>query len=120
MKKILWVSQHVPLPRQLEALERLFGAGTIVQQDPRPFSSAEDIANRYREGGYDDIVVVAPLSVIGRLVDLGIRPLWSEMQQVDPKTGNPDIVFRGRGYKFVKFRRVKTLRLEFEELECSI
>lgn len=110
------MSQHSPERRQLEALRRLFGDDVSVEQDPRPFDSAEKIADRFRAEGYDDIVVVAPLSVIGRLVDLNLRPLWSQMDQVDPKTGNPDIVYRGRGYRFNRFRRVKALHLEFEEL----
>lgn len=88
----------------------------IVEQDRRPFSSAEEIVRRYKAAGYDDMVVVAPLSVIARLIDLGIRPLWCEMDQVDPRTGSPDITYRGRGYKFIRFRRVKTVKMEFEEI----
>jgi len=113
-KKILWMSQHRPLPMQLDALRRLFGE-VEVQQDPQPFDSAEDIAERYRAGGYDDIVVVAPLSVIGKLVDLGIKPLWCQMDQVK-SAEDADISFRNRHYKFNRFRRVTALRLEFEEI----
>jgi len=113
-KKILWMSQHRPLPVQLDALRRLFGEAD-VQQDPRPFSSAEEIAERYRAGGYNDMVVVAPLSVIARLVDLGIKPLWCRMDQIK-SAENADITYRGRHYKFNRFLRVKALRLEFEEL----
>ena len=57
MKKILWMSQHEPLPSQISALKRIFGEVEVVK-DPKPFSSAEDIVGRFRSGGYDDIVVV--------------------------------------------------------------
>lgn len=119
--KILWMSRHAPLPSQVAELKRLFRPDVRVEQYPRPFDSAEDIHTLYRRGGYDDLVVVAPLSVLVRLVDLNVRPLWAEMVQVE----NPDeaevTMPRRDGrvdfYKFTRFRRVKALRIEFEELE---
>lgn len=116
LKKILWMSRHAPLASQLAELRRLFDDETVVEQDARPFDSAEQIAARYRNGGYDDLVVVAPLSVLGRLVDLGIKPMWAEMEQVtDP--ARAEVSARDRHYRFARFRRVKALRLEFEEFE---
>lgn len=116
--KILWVSRHQPLPRQLAELERLFGT-VQVTQDPKPFSSAEDIVRRFQQAGYDDIVVVAPLSVLARLIDLGIRPLWADMERVSDrflaevtmqrKSGRVDL------FCFSRFRRVTALRMEFED-----
>lgn len=118
--KILWMSRHAPLPSQEAELVRLFGPATRVEQDPRPFSSAEDIAARYRDGGYGDLVVVAPLSVLARLVDLSLKPLWAEMAQVDG--ADAEVTMRRRNgridcYRFDRFRRVTALRLEFEELQ---
>lgn len=118
--KILWMSRHAPLTSQEAELARLFGAEVRVEQDSRPFSSAEDIVARFRQGGYDDIVVVAPLSVLARLVDQGVRPLWSEMTLVN--SGEAEVTMPRRDgrthyYRFDRFRRVKALRLEFEELQ---
>lgn len=118
--KILWMSRHVPLASQEAELARLFGGDIVVEQDPRPFSSAEDIAARYRAGGYDDLVVVAPLSVLARLVDLDLKPLWAEMTLVG--RGEAEVTMPRRNgrtdyYRFDRFRRVKALRLEFEELQ---
>jgi hypothetical protein len=113
--KILWLSQHPPLPRQLEELKRLFG-DVEVSQDVSPFQNAEEIAQRFKEGDYDDLVVVAPLSVIARLTELGIKPLWAEMQQVRGRS-EADLSFRGRFYRFDRFRRIKSVKLEFEEIE---
>lgn len=113
--KVLWMSRHQPLPCQIAELKRLFGADAVIEQDPRPFDSAEVIAQRFRDGSYDEMVVVAPLSVIAKLCELGIRPLWAEM--FEPKTGEtPDFTYRGRRYRFNRFRRITAVRLEFEEL----
>ena len=52
--------------------------------------------------------------MIARLVDLSIRPLWAEMAQVGADE-EADIVSRNRRYRFVQFRRIKMVRLEFED-----
>lgn len=113
-KKILWMSRHEPHRRQIETLQNMFGRDTVVEQDPRPFDDARQIAKRFREGGYDDIVIVAPLSVIAVLCTEGIKPLWSEaVEENDPSK----IEFRGargQGFRFVRFRRIKRVALEFE------
>jgi len=113
-KKVLWLSRHSILPSQVRELKRIFGDDVKIYQDPRPFDDARDIAKRFREGGYDEIVVVAPLSVIQRLTELGIRPLWAEMKVCDPDEA--ETVVSGRPYKFVKFRRIKGVKIEFEDL----
>jgi len=118
--KIYWVSRHDPLPAQRRELERLFGPGVEVQQDPRPFSNAEDIAARVKAAGADEVVVVAPLSVIQRLTELGIRPLWAEMEAI-PAKGDLDPEWEtdapgGRRYRFRRFRRIVGVKVEFEEV----
>ena len=114
MKKILWLSQHRPIEIQIAALKEMFGADTQITQDPKPFSSAEEIARRYKSGGYDEMVIVAPLSVIAKLTELGIRPLWCQMDQLTSDRG-ADISYRGRHYKFNRFRHIKSVRIEFED-----
>ena len=115
MKKILWMSRHEPHPRQIEALRDMYGADAVVEQEARPFDDARWIARRYREGGFDDMVVVAPLSVIAVLCQEGIKPLQAEAVEEN----NPaQIEFRGargQGFRFIRFRRIKRLALEFED-----
>ncbi|MGB9661364.1 MAG: hypothetical protein ACPL5F_05015 [Moorellaceae bacterium] len=113
-KKVVWFSRHDPLPSQVTELRRLFGPDVQIVQDPKPFSNAEDIVTRFKAAGGDEMVVVAPLSVLGRLVDLDIKPLWAEMEQVPPEQA--EVSAAGRHYRFVRFRRVKRLTLEFEEV----
>lgn len=115
MKKILWMSRHRPTTRQIEALWAMHGTDAEVEQENRPFDDAREIVRRYRKDGYDDMVVVAPLSVIAVLCQEGIKPLWSEAaEENDPKK----VEFRGargKGYRFVRFRRILELRLVFED-----
>ena len=116
MRKILWQSQHEPLAIQLQELQRLFGA-VEVEQNPRPFSSAEEIEKRYKQGMYNDLVVVAPLSVIARLCELQLRPLWAEMEQLPPeRREEAHLSYRGRHYRFAGFRRVQAVKVEFTEV----
>jgi hypothetical protein len=112
--RIVWFSRHEPIPSQIAELKRLFGDDIEIIQDPKPFSSAEEIVERFRTMEGDEMVVVAPLSVMGRLCDLGIKPLWAEMEQVPVEEA--EVIANGRGYRFVRFRRVKRLSLEFEEV----
>ena len=115
MKRLLWGSPPSIHPIQLNALRRLFGSDVEVTADPRPFDNAETITRRVREGGYDDCVVVAPYSVLDRMVALGLRPLWSEAEQVfDPALSDWSV--KDRMYRFLRFKRVVRLVLELEEL----
>lgn len=115
MKGVLWVSRHRPCERQMVELQVRFGADVEVVQDPNPFDTADDIVRRFRAGGFDDLVLVAPLSVIDHLCRRGLKPLWSEaVEENDPAK----IDFRGargQGYRFVRFRRVRRIVIEFED-----
>lgn len=112
--KIHWVSRHPALKSQIKELKRLFGEIEIIH-DPKPFSNAQEIYNRFKEYQADEIVIVAPMSVISKIIELGIKPLWAEMEEVPVKQS--EVVAKGRGYKFKKFKRIKKLKFEFEELQ---
>ena len=114
-KKILWMSRHTPGVSQLTALRQMFGHDVVVEQEARPFDDARQIARRYRGGGYDDLVVVAPLSVLAVLCTEGLKPLWSEAAEENDPTKIEFRGARGQGYRFVRFRRVKRVALEFED-----
>lgn len=114
MKRILWVSRHSMHGIQMYALRRMFGEDVKVVEDARPFDSAGKIVERVRQGGYDDCIVVAPYSVLARMVDLGLRPLWSEAEIVEPARADWNV--RDRYYRFTRFRRVRRLVMEFDEL----
>ena len=110
MKKILWVSAHQPIAVQLNALSRLFGEVTIEKLIGWP--SAESIVERFSSEGFDEMVIVAPLSVIAKVLEKGVKPLWAQMEQQPSKEG-ADLEYRGRFFKFVEFRRIERVALEF-------
>ena len=114
-KRIIWVSRHPMNDVQMGVLRRMFGTDVKVTEDPSPFDNAETIVRRVREGGYDDCIVVAPYSVLARMVDLGLRPLWADAEQVyDPSRADWSV--KDRMYRFLGFKRVKRLTLELEDL----
>lgn len=112
--KILWLSQHEPLPIQIEWLKKRFG-DVEIRRDVNPFANAEEIKRRFQAGGYDEIVVVAPLWVILRLTELSIKPLWAEMQEVQSREGS-HLFYHGRYYRFLCFRRIVGVEIKFEEV----
>lgn len=114
--KILWLSRHNPLPVQEVELRRLFGDAVEICRDVCSFQDAKEVARRFEEGSYDDLVVVAPLWVILRLTELGIRPLWAEMEQIGHHL-QYDFCYRGRYYRFVRFRRIVAVNMVFEDFD---
>jgi hypothetical protein len=113
-KKIAWVSQHAMHGAQMGALRRMYGDDVAITADARPFDSAETIVKRVRDGGFDDCIVVAPYSVLARMCDLGLRPLWAESEIVDQSRADWSV--KSRHYRFTGFRRVKRMVLELEEI----
>lgn len=121
MKRILWISRHEPLESQRKYLQGAFGEDCTISRDSNPFSSAEEVVKRAKD--YDEMVLIAPLSVVRKVVELGIKPLWSEMEPATKETSEVQVQGRreriqnkARYYKFIKFRRVESVKLEFSEL----
>lgn len=113
--KIYWLSRHQPLQSQINELRRIYGDDVEIIPDPNPFEGADEIIRRFRESGADEILVVAPLSVIAQLVQRGIKPLWAEMEVVnDPAEAETEA--SGRYYRFKRFRRIVRVVMEFEDL----
>ncbi|OGH73882.1 MAG: hypothetical protein A3C90_04635 [Candidatus Magasanikbacteria bacterium RIFCSPHIGHO2_02_FULL_51_14] len=115
MKRILWMSRHTPTERQISELARYLGDEVEVEQEPRPFDDARQIVRRFRQGGYDEMVIVAPLSVIAVVCTEGVKPLWSEAGEENDPAKIEFRGARGQGYRFVRFRRIMRVALEFED-----
>jgi hypothetical protein len=121
--KILWISKNVPLDSQVEGLKKCFGDDVEIHQDINPFSSAYDIIHRFKSGHYDEMVLIAPLSVCRIVTDMGYKPLYSEMvpgtredHEIAVSGSGDRITGRMRYYKFVKFKRIERIRIVFSEL----
>lgn len=136
-KKILWVSRHPVLPVQFDFLSKKFG-GVSIRIFSKKVPSAEWLyENEIKEGGYDIVIPVLPLSIVARLVELsrryGFEVWWSEMELLHNDTSrecpeyNPssDAMVEGydvdgklifRHYRFKAFKRIKAIRLELEDV----
>jgi hypothetical protein len=115
---LLWLSKHSPTPSQRAELTRLFGDHEL-RIDPQPFSDAGDVARRIRRSGASEVVVVAPLAVLRKLLEFGFAPLTADMEQCRPEEAEIQTpgYLQGRHYKFRKFRRLRSITLEYEDIE---
>jgi len=114
-RKILWVSRHRPHQRQLDVLREMYGQDTVIDREINAFDDARQIAKRFQANGYDDMVIVAPLSVIQVLCNEGVRMLWSEAAEENDPAKIEFHGARGQGFRFVRFRRIKRVAIEFED-----
>lgn len=109
--RILWVSRHRPTKEMLTELRRLFGVDVkIVQEEFVGNGTAEAIRKRFQDGGFDDLLVVAPAGVKVKLCDWGINPLIAKMTLVDPNL---------RVYRFEGFVRLIALIQRTESVQPS-
>lgn len=120
--KIAWFSRgHSPLPAQRAELRRLFGADCQIVESADTWGDAAEVAARIKATAAEEVVIIAPLSLIQHLLALGIRPLWPEMIACtkDFAIASPDRAVaapRGRWFLFNRFRRLVEIKMKFEEL----
>lgn len=105
--RILWLSRHNPTPSQINKLKIIYGPDVQIDQKYFKYRSAQAIKQMYLSGKYVDLVIVAPMSVISKLIAIKAHPLWAEMTRVSPVEA--ETFNNGRYYKFVDFKRVKAL-----------
>lgn len=113
-KKIMWFSRHMPTESQMSELKRLFGGDVKVIIDTLPYINAESIVDRFNEYNADDLIVVAPLSVISSLTRCGIKPIWANMELVGEDEA--EVTMSGRYWRFKGFKRVNRVYIDFEEV----
>ena len=118
-KKIVWMSRHAPLESQTLALEKLFPGHQLIIEK-RPFSSAEQIYKRFQDVGGDEMVIVAPWSVMRQLIRLGVKPIYAEMKPTNAADAE-SVVVAGRSkkrryYKFVGFSYCTDVTLKLEPI----
>ncbi len=146
-----WFSRHPPLPAQSRALETHFPKHRFLW-DAEVFADIDDIVDRIAAvkqtyPGAVEVVIVAPLSLIQKLIAKGIQPLYPVMREVVSghpiaekwfeKYGDSEVprmvgqsaeyyrahadscvlAPRGRVLEFVKFRRLVGIHFEFEDLD---
>ena len=115
MTRIVWMSRHTPTHRQRTTLEAIYPQHHLII-DNRAFDSADDIIARWRMASADEMVLVAPMTVIREIVKRGLHPLHAEMQQIPCSHPESEVRVKGRCYRFVGFRRIKAVNFELEPL----
>lgn len=113
--KIVWFSRHKPIQKQVDELKRLFGENIELAIDPNPFSTADDVIERFKRNKAQEMVIVAPLSVIDAITKRGIKPLYAEMKPV--QSDDFDVEVNGRRFVFERFVRIKGIVIEKEEVK---
>lgn len=79
------------------------------------YMSAEKIVQHIKANGYDEIIMVAPLSVMAKVLEHGLFPIRADVVEVkDAKEAT--FGYNGRHYKFLEFVRVIRLELVTESL----
>lgn len=119
-KRIVWMSRHPPTSTQSLELERLFPAHVLIV-DARSFSGADQIVSRFHHERGDEMVVVAPWTVIRELVKRGLQPIYAEMRQV-PCADPHEVVLGGRHrrcYRFVRFMHCRGVKLDLVPISPS-
>jgi hypothetical protein len=119
-KHLVWMSRHVPTPRQQLELNRLFPEHTLTFE-PAPFSGADQIVARFKAAGGDEMIVVAPWTVVRELVKHGLRPIYSEMKQIPCSSPEREVSIgagrRRRCYKFVRFHYCDGVELKLVAIQ---
>lgn len=115
MKKILWISKHPPLLKQIQELNRRFGTVEIIQYAGFVIDAnhVKQLILKYQA---DDVVTILPLTMIQKLCELGIKPIYPKIRQVssDPCDYTDK---SGRKYVFEKFVRVLNVKMITEDLK---
>jgi len=108
--RIVWMSRHTPTPCQLRDLKAEWPDHELLP-DVRPFDSADDIIERFRKAQGDELLVVAPLSVVQAITKKGIDILWAEMRQVPCSDERVEVRIKNRCYRFISFKRVAGIKI---------
>ena len=118
----MWYSAHKPHPMEIAELKRIFGSDVVIDmhgsgRGKRSYLSAKKIVQQFREGGYDEIFMIAPLTVIQAVLNLGVQPLKVRVEQLD-RAGGHDFEYMGRFFKFLDpmFEKVVEIKIITETI----
>ncbi|KKW48407.1 MAG: hypothetical protein UY99_C0002G0011 [Parcubacteria group bacterium GW2011_GWA1_59_11] len=114
--KILWLAKHPPQDVFLKALRDKFGNVAVIR-DVSLSQSLEEIVRRARAKDHDETVLVGtfPMSFLVQIAECGVRPLIADLRPV-PHKDQSHIEENGKFFRFVRFRRLTGVSLDFEEV----
>jgi len=106
VKRILWVSKHTPLPKQVEELKRIFG-DIQLSQYAGFVKDVNHLMELVKVFNADEVVVVLPLTILYNLIKkTGLKPIIAEMEEVSGEQYDYIDEGSGRKYKFKGFARL--------------
>lgn len=117
--RILWISRHPPLPKQLEELRRVFGEFELIQYAGF-VKDAKHVVELMRMYRADEVVTIIPLTMIYHLVnEEKVYPIFPKMESLPNDSADYDYVDPGSGrkYRFAKFVRIRGFEIDEEDLE---
>lgn len=117
--RILWISRHPPLPRQVEELKRIFGEFELVQYAGF-VKDADHVVELMKLYHADEVVTIIPMTIIYHLVnEKRVYPVFPKMERLPNDSLEYDYVDPGSGrkYRFVKFVRIRGFEIVEEDLE---
>jgi len=102
---------------QIPILKKIFGEDMVLDHKVGndAYISAEKIAQTMKYHKYDEIIMVAPLSVIAKVLELGIKPIKADVIEVKDEK-EKTFTYSGRHYKFIKFVRITRIDFVTEDL----
>lgn len=102
---------------QIPILKKIFGEDMVLEHliGQYAYMSAEKFVDYVRENKFDDVVMMSPLSVMAKVIELGVKPIKAEVIEVKDEK-EKTFTHSGRHYKFIKFVRVLRLELMTEDL----
>ncbi|MCB9809260.1 hypothetical protein H6776_02565 [Candidatus Nomurabacteria bacterium] len=120
--RIMWYSAHQPHRLEITELKKIFGVDVVIDihgsgHTKRNYLSAKSIVQTFKDGNYDEILMIAPLSVIQAVLDLGVQPLKARVEQLSGP-GKHDFEYMGRYFKFLTpmFERVQEIQIIAEPI----
>lgn len=78
----------------------MYGDDVEIRSYSKVFKDVKEIIDYYKKNKFDDIVIVAPLSVIKRMCELGVEPLWAQMHKGS----------------FIEFKRIESIDIKYKKV----
>jgi len=125
-KKILWLSRHEPLPAQIKYLKEKLG-DIEIEKEQGIVRDAEHVMEIIKETGAEIVIPVLPQTIImhiaPRCAQENVMLLRAEMEllhECDPVCQcfykNTDTWVNGRHYRFIRFNKLKEIKIIEEPL----
>jgi hypothetical protein len=125
--RILCISRHPLLPEQMAFLKQAFGDFSLVMWN-EGVRDAKHVLGLMRQFEANEVITILPLTIIQKLLELGIKPLYPEMELIhegcigfncreyNPNRDYIDLV-TSKHYRFKEFVKIIDIKIIKEKLK---